>query len=61
MEEDIKIVKELIEEIKRSLKADFLVNPAEHLKERASKIVDKKKREVEALENIIQRIEDLYE
>lgn len=61
MDEDIEVVKELIEELENDLEADYLVRPAEHLKERATKIMEKKKRQIEALENIIQRMEDLYE
>lgn len=61
MEEDIVVAKGVIEELEAELKADYLVRPAEHLKERATKIVAWKKRQIEALENIIQRMEDLYE
>ena len=61
MEEDIEVVKGVVEELKKDLESDYLVRPAEHLKERATKIMEKKKKQIEALENIIQRMEDLYE
>lgn len=61
MEEYIEVVKGVVEELKKDLESDYLLRPAEHLKERAVKIIEKKKKQIEALENIIQRMEDLYE
>lgn len=61
IESDIKVAKMVILDLEKDLEADYLVRPAEHLKERATKIVAWKKRQIEALENIIQRMEDLYE
>lgn len=61
MDNDIKILKELKEEIKKELDSDYLKNPIEKVKEMAERVVDKKQKQIKALDNCIQRLEDLYE
>ena len=57
MQEDIEIIKQIIEKTKLDIEADYLKNPASHLKERADKIILRKKREIRALENVLKVIE----
>ena len=61
MNNDIKILKELKEEIKKELDSDYLKNPTEKVKEMAERVANKKQKQIEALDNCIQRLEDLYE
>ena len=57
MQEDIEIIKQIIEKFKKDIEADYLKNPFPHLKERADKIILRKKREIKALENALKLIE----
>jgi len=62
MDDDIKALKDLKEYIEKDIKSNYLVNPATpELKIRADKIIVKKKKQIQALDNCIQRLEDLYE
>lgn len=62
MNDDIKALKDLKEYIEKDIKSNYLVNPATpELKIRADKIIAKKKKQIQALDNCIQRLEDLYE
>lgn len=61
MDNDIKILKELKEEIEKELNSDYLKNPIEKVKEMVERAINKKQKQIEALDNCIQRLEDLYE
>ena len=61
MEEDRGLVKMILFDLQCDLESDCLIKPEEKLREGEKRIRDLKKRKIEALENIIQRMEDLYE
>ncbi len=61
MKEDIGLIKMILFDLQCDLEADCLIEPEEQLREGGKRIRDLKKRKIEALENIIQRMEDLYE
>lgn len=61
MEKDIQILKEILQNKKNYLNQEYILNPLPKTTGLVKKIIERKKIEIEALENCIQRLEDLYE
>ena len=57
MQENIEIIKQIIEQYEKDIKADYLQNPCPHLKERADKIVLNKEKQISVLKNVFKIME----
>lgn len=55
---EIEIIKQIIEQFEKDIKADYLQNPCPHLKERADKIVLNKEKQISVLKNVLKIMEN---